>query len=343
MLPLLKKSTPIDIPLLKKSTPIDIPNSNRTRTKSYNERNSRSLTSIAHNERNSRSLTSISLKTESRSLPPKLPVLKPYIKNNPKNYVKKSYIISIAINEYSDPQFSNLISPVNDSEKLISTLEKKGFTVFIRLYNKLATYENICKSFDDIAKIQAGRIIVYFGCHGFLEKVMINDKCSVKIPYFALSHTKKSLPRSTAFPMETIKFLSKSLSCKHQCFIIDACYAGSILHQYRSNLATDLLLRRSCTALCSSSQNQVSLDDNNGSILISEFTHILNSYVFNDDYVTLNFLVDLLQKKVYEKSSAIGFSQLTQFGSLSVHNEGSMLFFKNKQDNQPSVFRPQSV
>lgn len=272
------------------------------------------------------------------------------------SYISDSYLILIAVNEFTDPHFISLNSPINDAEKLADCLAPHGFKVYRKLYNQAATPTSILKCFDDISNVNASRIIVYIGTHGFTYNINIDNE-KISIPYFALSLTEKSNPRSTAFSMDNLKKLSQSLTCNHQCFISDACHSGATLYQTRSISYNDLLMRRSCIALCSSSGDQKSIDDREGSILITELVNIINTpslFLHNTAtfegkrYTTFNHIIDLLRQKVYNKSIQMncGTTQFIQYGSLSHKNEGCMIFFQNNtinHYNEEEKIRPRSI
>lgn len=252
-----------------------------------------------------------------------------------------SYIVAIAVDDYTDPRFSRLEKAVSDAEKVVSAFIQHGFKVYRKLYNAHATKTSVLKCFDDLAldlpKDKTNiRVVFYIGCHGYKHIFMGPDRMPRQVAYFAFHDTIKNLPNCTALAMDSLRSCAMSIPAEHQLYIVDSCYAGDALHRSRGPYVSSLVDRQCCVLLCSSSAGQKAIEDQHGSpfarALVTELT---SPGLFEHptagcrEYVPLESIVENIRRRTYDTSAQHNFSQIAVYGALLPHNEGSFIFFSD--------------
>ena len=266
-----------------------------------------------------------------------------------------TYIILIATDIYQDSSFHRLEKAVSDAESIRAAFSCHGAITFRRLYNQDATKASILRCFDDFANMldksldSCVRLLCYIGCHGHKGQFRTPRNELKAMPYFVLYDTDQDHLRSTGLSMKELQELSSGLSAVHQFYMIDSCYAGDVLCRTRGGFARSLIGRQCCVALCSSTGNQQTIEDANGSVfaqsIVEEMTSpflFRNTFSDKNRHVTLNSIVERIRMNTYHSAQAHQNDQLVVFGSLLPRNEGSILFFEDDHLSTQNKKREQS-
>jgi len=139
-------------------------------------------------------------------------------------FYRKSFALVVGINDYSaaGSKWNSLDYAKGDAKAVSKMLKSLGFDV-IELYDKDATRANIIDGLQTNIADQIGeedRVIFFFSGHGD-TRARSGEDYGYIIPYDA------SKGYSSYIAVDEIAKCSRMLSkCKHQLFIIDACYGG---------------------------------------------------------------------------------------------------------------------
>ena len=136
----------------------------------------------------------------------------------------KSYALVVGIKAYASGYWPTLSHGIKDAEAIEAFLETQGYEIET-LYDEQATRENILwKLGGEIAPKLTGRdrVLIFFSGHGETREVGWRDYGYI-IPY---DGTDKF---SSWISMAEMRELSQQmLKARHQLFIFDSCYGGSI-------------------------------------------------------------------------------------------------------------------
>lgn len=236
------------------------------------------------------------------------------------NNLSKTYILSIAINEYSYnhtyKELKKLINPISDSDSIISVLIskyqnfKKEYCNVFRLYNSNATLDSIEYYFKKMIKqIDNNDVLVLIlNGHGYNDNLFLYE--SGFVPYdgrLDKSYTLLSYQR-------LLRFI-ESINSYVTFAIIDACYSGSIMNEEgRNNFKENE--PRGRWILTSGRGNELSEDytgKSNGplaSIIIDYLKKVKDSVDLNklgmDIIDKFNKDLPLKQKPIFESIKSIG-------------------------------------
>jgi hypothetical protein len=136
----------------------------------------------------------------------------------------KSYAVVIGISRYQNPErWKNLANAENDATAMAEFLQSTGFKV-TALYNEKATKDAIAKAFISLSKEvgEEDRVLIFFAGHGATETYGRTDRGFI-VPYAATGEVE------TYIDMDDLKKYSKYMEkAKHQLFIMDSCYGGTL-------------------------------------------------------------------------------------------------------------------
>ncbi|WP_452221882.1 caspase family protein [Lacinutrix salivirga] len=141
----------------------------------------------------------------------------------------KNYILTIAIDNYSDSNFSTLNNAKLDAENIQNILlDSYGFDLIEdTITDENATREKIVNTLASLAGklIPQDNIIIYYAGHG-----IINNKNK---GYWVPSNAKHS-SIATYINNSTIIDLIESIEAKHLFLVSDSCFSGSFISRNRS-------------------------------------------------------------------------------------------------------------
>ncbi len=151
-------------------------------------------------------------------------IVQPCSAQSKKNeFYENSYAIVIGIDQYKDPKWAKLKHAVDDARDFATYLKNTGFVVS-PLYNEEATREAILTKMVEIARQlkKNDRVLFFFSGHGFTETINGKDWGYI-VPVEGTSGT------ATYISMDELKRHSQMMgTAKHQLFIMDSCYGGSL-------------------------------------------------------------------------------------------------------------------
>ncbi|MEL6135188.1 MAG: caspase family protein, partial [Bacteroidota bacterium] len=140
----------------------------------------------------------------------------------------RNYLMIIGINKYTHwPQLRNA---VKDCRDVASTLVN-GFQFdtkdVITLFNEEATRENILETLEILqTKVKPeDNVVIYYAGHGYYDR---DSEVGFWVPVDARRGKTPDFIRNS-----TIHDYLRTIDSKHTFLIADACYAGSLLAQYR--------------------------------------------------------------------------------------------------------------
>lgn len=135
----------------------------------------------------------------------------------------KYYGLIIGINNYGEDALTDLDNPINDAEKLYSTLtssynfEEENITLL-----KDATREDIIMSLDQLNKVVTpdDNVLIFYAGHGWWD---MEAPMGYWLPSDATIDTKVNW-----FPNSQLMDYIKTINSKHTLLIMDASFSGSI-------------------------------------------------------------------------------------------------------------------
>jgi hypothetical protein len=135
----------------------------------------------------------------------------------------KYYALIIGIQDYLDPNLSDLDEPVHDAQKFYYTLTEKY--LFDAQNVKLLqnpTRDEITQALENYFKNLGDKdnLLIYYAGHGYWDE-------KFKQGYWLAADSKID-NRGTWLSNSTIRDYIRAISCKHSLLITDACFAGGI-------------------------------------------------------------------------------------------------------------------
>ena len=253
-------------------------------------------------------------------------------------YEQGKYAVYIAIDEYEN--YDNLNSCVNDAKKMEKELTKQGFITLNNdiMCNQQVTKENIEMFFDKIITFLKDKkhscFILYIAGHG--------QDINGRNPSFLCHNYDKNNSLSTSISYETINNYSKMFSSKHQLFIMDSCYSGSLI-KYKTREGA---WKKSYThsygihGISSVQTYGKAIEGTNGGIFTECFINTLHNLLENNDKVRISEVFNKLIPNIKNELVKFGVDNLAKytpkFGRL--YNEitrrreyvnGEIIFFRN--------------
>lgn len=141
----------------------------------------------------------------------------------------KNYILTIAIDNYSDSNFSTLNNAKLDVENIQNILlDNYGFDLIAdSITDENATREKIINTFASLSGLlnPYDNIIIYYAGHGIIN----NRKKGYWVPYDA-----KHDSIATYITNSNIIDLIESIEAKHLFLVSDSCFSGSFISKSRS-------------------------------------------------------------------------------------------------------------
>ena len=239
----------------------------------------------------------------------------------------KYYALIIGVQDYTDPEISDLDYPINDANKLRDvlvnnyTFSKENVTV-LENPDKDKIEEELELLKEKLSLHQNDNVLVFFAGHGFYNEV--NKK-----GYWFASDAKKGSPRSwlsNSDIQDNLVFLSEY--ARNVLLISDACFSGSILKMRTPfiNNSKDIAIKelyytKTCKAMTSGANEEV--DDK------SKFLEYLVTYLSNNNkpYLRSRELHTNIEESVIGESQN---SQKPQFGVVRESDDkgGDFIFIK---------------
>ncbi|OFY50206.1 MAG: hypothetical protein A2Y87_11030 [Bacteroidetes bacterium RBG_13_46_8] len=145
----------------------------------------------------------------------------------------KYYALIIGINEYQDPNLSNLDYPVKDAESLRNILETRYLfdeENIIFLVN--ATRSEINNALDILARkiTREDNLLIFYAGHGWWDE-------KADIGYWLPKDAKREY-KADWFRNSTLCDYIREINSKHTLLITDACFGGSIFKTRSANMET---------------------------------------------------------------------------------------------------------
>jgi hypothetical protein len=135
----------------------------------------------------------------------------------------KYYALLIAVNDYNDPNITNLDKPINDAQKLFDVLINDYLFEKINVtFLKNPTREQIISSLDKYEKelTNSDNFLLFYAGHGYWNE-------ATQKGYWLPSDAKKQ-NTSNWIGNSTVSDYIRSIKAKHTLLISDACFGGSI-------------------------------------------------------------------------------------------------------------------
>jgi len=134
----------------------------------------------------------------------------------------------IGINDYTDPNISDLKTAVHDAVELANILEKRYGFIVTRLLDRQATKQMIMDKLREIAvnATPEESILIYYAGHGDVDKVL-NDGWWV--PADATGGNPV-----TYLDNHYVQRVMRSVKARHVLLISDSCYSGTLFGESRS-------------------------------------------------------------------------------------------------------------
>ncbi|WP_407557282.1 caspase family protein, partial [Winogradskyella sp. 4-2091] len=142
----------------------------------------------------------------------------------------KNFILTIAIDNYSDSKFNNLNNAKLDTDNIQNILlDNYGFDLIEdSISDECATRERIINTLASLSNslLPNDNIIIYFAGHGIINK---KSRLGYWVPYDA-----KYSSIATCINNSTVIDSIKAIDCKHLLLISDSCFSGSFITSHRS-------------------------------------------------------------------------------------------------------------
>lgn len=235
----------------------------------------------------------------------------------------KNYILTIAIDNYSDSNFTNLNNAKLDAENIQNVLlDNYGFDLIEdSITDKNATREKIINTLASLSSILMpnDNIIIYYAGHG-----IINERSGIGywVPYDAQYHS-----IATYINNSTIIDLVESIEAKHLFLVSDSCFSGSFISRNRSaelSRAYKKLNEKSSRWILTSGRVERVTDGEplKGSPFANSFYDYLNNN--REAYFSLSELANYVKKETSSQTN-----QQPVCAHLSFHNnQGGEMIFK---------------
>lgn len=257
-------------------------------------------------------------------------------------YHNGGYAAYIAIDKYQNVKHLN--SCVNDAELLESFLSKQGFVTLDKiLQNEHATKKNIEEFLDEISIFlkdkKESSFILYLAGHGIKKDSGGNFLCH--------DFSSENMI-STSIDYEVFNNFSKNFASKHQLFIVDACFSGSLINYdlRETPWKNKYLHKKGLHALTSVENSGKAFENEKNGIFTKSFIDVLSNLLNEKNFVRISELENLIKEKISENLKNMGIQSnpncFPKFGrlfdkvnSLDDINEmidvnGELIFFKNE-------------
>ena len=136
----------------------------------------------------------------------------------------KSYALVIGISNYKHPEkWKKIANASNDAKSVAQFLSETGFEV-VPLYNEQADKDAIANAFATLSQKvgENDRVVIFFAGHGDTKTLGGQDRGFI-VPWEATEAI------STYIDMDDLKKYSGYMNnAKHQLFIMDSCYGGTL-------------------------------------------------------------------------------------------------------------------
>lgn len=242
----------------------------------------------------------------------------------------ESYALVVGVDEYPHPEWSKLPFARRDAEAMAQLLQSQGFNEVLTLYDQQATRTAIISTLEDhiAPKLQdQDRVVVFFSGHGATQHLAGNSYG------YLVPHDGNSSP-STWLSMTTLREISEKLgTAKHQLFILDACFGGSIgrkggtitLAQAYPDYIREVARRPSRQFLTAGGEDQkvLAVGPHGYSFFTGYLLEALEEglgELNSDGYITALELAQYLQMRAANDDQTPG------FGDLPGHGLGTFLF-----------------
>lgn len=231
-----------------------------------------------------------------------------------------NYILSIAIDKYSDSILHDLDNAVFDSERFQDVLTRKyGFgTIHDPLYNQNATRRNIIDSLNNLASsiLTNDNLIIYYAGHG---RVNPKNNKGFWIPYDGENYS-----TSNYISNSDILDILSTIDAKHILLISDSCFSGSFLTKSRGmkmNQSYIKLGSKNSRYVFASGRNEEVLDGKIGSG--SPFANALIEYFERNTNMFFSFteVAGHVKKEVGDN-----YPQQPIYGVFGDFKDGEMIF-----------------
>jgi hypothetical protein len=143
----------------------------------------------------------------------------------------KYYALIIGINEYNDPNLTNLDYPVKDAENLYNVLNSKYLFDKENMYLlKNVTRSDINNALDILAQRLApdDNLLIFYAGHGWWDEKTNNG-------YWLPKDAKREY-KADWFRNSTLCDYIREINSKHTLLITDACFGGSIFKTRSANM-----------------------------------------------------------------------------------------------------------
>ncbi len=135
----------------------------------------------------------------------------------------KFYALLIGINQYEDPNFTNLDNPITDAESLYNVLVSDYLFDKVNVkFIKNARITDIYNALDELSHTltENDNLLVFYAGHGWWDE-------DANIGYWLPSDARMN-SKAKWFRNSTLCDYLKEIDSKHTLIITDACFAGSI-------------------------------------------------------------------------------------------------------------------
>ncbi len=244
----------------------------------------------------------------------------------------------IGINDYDEPSWQTLKTPVKDVEQLKNLLISDYFfeeTDVVILKN--ASFDRIIGAFNDIKKVTDSNtnLLIYYAGHGYYPP---GEEEGYWVPKDAGSPETQRL----FIPTSTILSKIKSIQSRHTLVIADSCFSGSLIRTTRgaavhSRYFRDLSTKKSRQIITSGGLEPV-VDQGWGdnSVFAGKLIDILKEK--RNTPLSASELALNLRKEV-KNANAI---QTPEYGRLHMSDDQSGEFFFVRKDQNPMAVIAQS-
>jgi hypothetical protein len=243
-------------------------------------------------------------------------------------WFSNSYAIVIGINSYTNWPTNSYA--VNDAQGVAQYLLEQGFTV-ISLLDSNATKAAIISAVEDqlAPKLAPNdRVFFFFAGHGATRRLGNGDRAYI-VPYDGATDF------GSLITMSEIRDWSSALGvAKHQMFLLDSCFGGSIATRASTVTVTqpgtpeyveDVTTRRARQALTAGGANQKVVDGgpNGHSLFTGQLLKALREGLADQDgdgYITFTELVSYMQPAASQYNQTPGPCELVG------HEQGNFIF-----------------
>lgn len=241
---------------------------------------------------------------------------------------RKSFILAIGIDNYSDNRYSRLHNAKTDVENIVRILQEKyDFELLNTLFDKAANRKTILNELNNLATqvLPTDNLVIYYAGHGEINP---RNKKGYWIPCDA-----DDADFSSLIPNSAIIDSISGIEAKHVLLISDSCFSGTFLSQSRSSsnntqcFHSKLDSEDSRWVISSGRSEKVS----DGSVGIgSPFANSLVNILYqnSEKYISVAEIAVKLQKEV-----GISNNQQPLFGEIpNTNSRGGQLIFQLNDD-----------